>query len=55
MAQIYIGLGDKDRAFQWLSKAANEHQVYLFLNADPLYSPLRPDPRFAGLLKLMKF
>jgi len=55
MAQIYIGLGDNDRAFHWLSKAASEHQVYLFLNADPLYRPLRPDPRFAGLLKLMKF
>jgi TolB-like protein/tetratricopeptide (TPR) repeat protein len=55
MAQIYIGLGQRDRAFQWLSKAVDEHQVYLFLNADPLYRPLRPDPRFAGLLKLMRF
>jgi len=55
MAQIYLGLGDKDRVFQWLSRAIEEHQVYLFLNADPRYGPLRPDPRFAGLLKLMRF
>jgi len=55
IAQIYIGLGDKDNAFMWLSRAADEHQAYLFLNADPLFRPLRGDPRFAGLLKLMKF
>jgi len=55
IAQIYIGLGDRERAFEWLKKAIDKHDVYLFLNADPLYRPLRSDPRFAGLLKLMKF
>ena len=51
-ALIHAGLGNKDRAFEWLERAYEERSVYLvFLNADPRLDGLRPDPRFADLLR----
>jgi tetratricopeptide (TPR) repeat protein len=48
---IYIGLGDKDRAFAWLDKAYEERCDYLvYLPTDPMADPLRNDPRFDELL-----
>ncbi len=54
IAQIYIGLGDFNRAFAWLQKAVDAHEVQLKLKADPIFDPLRSDPRFAELLRRMK-
>jgi TolB-like protein/Tfp pilus assembly protein PilF len=51
VALVYVGLGDKDRAFEWLDKAvqAREWQLPL-LKADPAFAVLRSDPRFPALL-----
>jgi Flp pilus assembly protein TadD len=52
VALIYIGLGDKDKAFAWLDKAYEERCDYLvYLPTDPMADPLRSDPRFASLLE----
>jgi DNA-binding winged helix-turn-helix (wHTH) protein/TolB-like protein/Tfp pilus assembly protein PilF len=52
IAQIYIGLDDRDRALAWLQKAYEEHVTYLlFLKVDPVYSRLLSDPRFQDLLR----
>lgn len=41
-------LGDYDRAFEFLERAYRSRDFYLiFLNADPAFDSLRPDPRFA--------
>jgi len=53
IAEVYIGLADKDRAFEWLHKAVDQKDLAVFLKTDPLYDPLRPDPRFATLLRRM--
>jgi len=51
-AWLAIGLGEPDQAFAWLEKAYAERDPYLtLLNADPVYDPLRADPRFRALLK----
>ena len=48
----YIRLGDKDRAFQWLEKAYQEHSGNLLsLKSAPLFDPLHSDPRFQNLLR----
>jgi TolB-like protein/Tfp pilus assembly protein PilF len=53
---IYIGLGEKDKAFEWLEKTYKEHEAYLdLLQVEPMYDPLRSDPRFKDLLKKMNF
>jgi TolB-like protein/DNA-binding winged helix-turn-helix (wHTH) protein/Tfp pilus assembly protein PilF len=47
----YVGLGDKDQAFAWLDKAVAEHSPGLTaLKVDPIFDPLRSDPRFQALL-----
>jgi len=50
-ARIYAGLGDKDQAFAWLEKGYEERSTPLyFLKVDPVWDPLRSDPRFNDLL-----
>jgi tetratricopeptide (TPR) repeat protein len=52
IATLYAGLGDKDRAFQWLNTAYQERDHGLEkLKIDFLLDPLRSDPRFAGLVR----
>ena len=48
----YIGMDRKDEAFLWLNKAYAQHSNALTaLKVDPLYDPLRSDPRFEDLLR----
>ena len=54
IADVYVGLGDKDQALAWLGKAVDAQDVNLFLLADPIYDPLRSDPRFNQLLRRAK-
>ena len=45
-------VGDTEIAFEWLEKAFAERSPDLIeLNADPVFDPLRPDPRFGDLLR----
>ena len=51
-ARIYVGLGDKEQAFAWLEKGYEERAAPLFyLKVDPIWDPLRSDPRFNDLLR----
>jgi DNA-binding winged helix-turn-helix (wHTH) protein/Tfp pilus assembly protein PilF len=51
-AVIYMGLGEKDKAFEWLGNACQERsQLLLGLKVDPLFDSLRSDSRFADLLR----
>ena len=55
IAQVYARLGDKDHTFQWLEKAYRErNQGIAFLNTEPVFDTLRPDPRFQDLLTRMR-
>jgi serine/threonine protein kinase len=52
IAEVYIGLGERDQAFFWLGKAIEERDGWLVhFRGDPRYDPLRSDPRFADLLR----
>jgi tetratricopeptide (TPR) repeat protein len=51
MAALYTALGDKDQAFAWLQKACDERFIILAsVKVDPVFDPLRSDPRFRNLL-----
>jgi tetratricopeptide (TPR) repeat protein len=54
IGQVYIGLGDKDRAFEWLEKAADQRDLDLTLQWDSFYEPLRSDARYITLLRRLK-
>jgi TolB-like protein/Tfp pilus assembly protein PilF len=48
----YAGMDNKDEAFAWLAKAFRERSNALtVLKVDPIYDPLRSDPRFQELLR----
>jgi TolB-like protein/Flp pilus assembly protein TadD len=52
IAMGYGGLGEKDKAFEWLDKSLESHdEAILWIYKHPMFSPLRDDPRFRELLK----
>ena len=53
IAAVYYGLGDKERAFEWLEKAYQERAMPTDLKVKPVWDGLRSDPRFTALLKKM--
>jgi TolB-like protein/class 3 adenylate cyclase/Flp pilus assembly protein TadD len=51
IAFIYIPLGDKEQAFAWMEKGYQERSgQILWLKVEPLFDPLRSDPRFKDLV-----
>lgn len=52
IAAVYIGLGEKDKAFEWLERACAEHGLFLDqIRVHPIYDPIRNDPRFDSLVR----
>jgi tetratricopeptide (TPR) repeat protein len=55
-ALIYAGLGENDRAFEWLEKAYEDRNDFLvWLKVDPELDRLRADSRFTDLLRRIGF
>jgi len=55
IAEVHAWCGDRDRAFEWLERAYDQHDLSLsYVKADPLLRNLRDDPRFKVFLKKMK-
>jgi serine/threonine-protein kinase len=56
IAFVYVGLGDRDRAFEWLERAGDERAGRLvYLRIEHAFDPLRSDPRFPRLLDRLRF
>jgi serine/threonine-protein kinase len=54
IAIIYLKLGHKDKAFEWLEKAYEDRDdMIVYLKADPDFDPVSSDPRYKTLLKKM--
>ena len=52
VAMIHAALNETDDAFAWMERAMEERSVWLgYLNVEPQWDSLRPDPRFQGLLR----
>jgi adenylate cyclase len=53
---VYAGLGDKNKAFEWLEKAYQERSDSLaWFRFDPESKSLQSDPRFAALMRKVGF
>jgi eukaryotic-like serine/threonine-protein kinase len=51
LAEVYIGLGEKEQALASLEKAYADRSIYLtFLKVDPQFDSLHSDPRYKDLL-----
>jgi TolB-like protein/Flp pilus assembly protein TadD len=52
VAWVFAMRGERDRAFEWLERAYEQHDSgLLFAKTDPLLRGLHGDPRFAAFLK----
>jgi hypothetical protein len=52
MAIIHAGLGEKDKAFEWLDQAyVHRSRSMAWLNVSDELDDLRSDPRFEALLR----
>jgi len=52
VARVHLGLGEMDQALEWLEKGCEERSYWMtFLKVDPVWDPLRNDPRFRTLLE----
>ncbi len=52
MALIHAGLGENDRAFDWLQRAYDYRSFYMaLLKVEPAFDNFRPDPRFQDLVR----
>jgi serine/threonine-protein kinase len=52
----YLGLGDYERALEWLDRAFDERSNFVLnLKVHPFFDPLRNDPRYAALQRRMNF
>jgi Tfp pilus assembly protein PilF len=51
IAQLYLRIGDRQRALDWLERSYAEKSVpIVYIGADPQYDPLRKEPRFQDLI-----
>ena len=54
-AVVYAGLGENDRAFEWLERAFRERVGPVrLLDADARYAPLRADARYPDLRRRIR-
>lgn len=53
IAVVYEGLGDTDRAFEWLEKGYAQRSMQSWVYPDPRQDPFRSDPRFKSIMRRM--
>jgi len=54
MAEIHIGLGEKEQALKYLEMASAEHSCWMiWLREDPRFDAIRGDPRYLDLIRRM--
>ena len=55
IAAVYVGLGEIDKAFEWLDQAVEPDELdnFRIQSSDFEFDPIRDDPRFSDLLRRM--
>jgi serine/threonine-protein kinase len=54
-AMVHMGLGENERALDWLEKACEQHEPPVCtVKAHPVYDPLRTNPRFQAILRRLR-
>jgi hypothetical protein len=51
IAKIYATLNDKEMAFSWLDRGLSTGAIGPFYKDEPVWDPIRSDPRFADLVR----
>lgn len=55
IAEVYAGMRDFDRTFEWLEKGYQQHSpALIYIKVNPLFDGIRSDSRFVSLLKRVR-
>ncbi len=54
IAKVYAALNEKELAFTWLERGLAAGAITIFFKDEPVWDPIRSDPRFADLLRRME-
>src|SRR2546423_3847983 len=53
-AMIYLGLGEKEKALDWLDRSYQDQEsACWYLTVDPIYDSVRNEPRFRALVQIV--
>jgi len=55
IAKIYATLNEKEQALAWLERGLTAEAIGAFYKDEPVWDPIRSEPRFADLLRRMGF
>ena len=53
IAKVYAALNEKEQALTWLERGLDAGAIGGFVKDEPVWDPIRNDPRFADLLLRM--
>jgi len=53
IAKIYATLNEKELAFSWLARGLAAGAITVFYKDEPVWDPIRSDPRFKALVEKM--
>jgi Flp pilus assembly protein TadD len=53
IAKIYAALNEKEMAFSWLERGLATGAIGVFYKDEPVWDPIRSDPRYADLVRRM--
>ena len=53
IAKIYATLNEKEQAFTWLERGLATGAIGAFYKDEPVWDPIRSDPRFEALVEKM--
>lgn len=53
VAEVYVGLGDKDKAFEWLERDVQKKENMADIRFYTVFESIRDDPRYKDILKQM--
>jgi serine/threonine-protein kinase len=54
ISMLYVALGDKEKALDWLERAYEQNAWAMYaIKAEPMFDPIRNEPRFQALEKKM--
>ena len=52
MALVYVHMGEKERALEWLERAYKDRDgQIIWIKVEPSFESLRSDPRFEDLVR----